>query len=246
MTIRLAIARGERAGERRGVSVYGACKACPRSRRSIASTVERARGQRVFIYDSTGYLASQTDWNGNVTTYVNNAIGQPTSVTEAAGTSLTRTTTISYDTTFTQLPHQVVAPRETTNYTYDASGNLLTLTETDTSGGPTNGQTRTLTYTYDSPGARLDGHGPRTDVTQKTTYTYSGNNVATLTNALGQVTLTPAKHQRLPLSMTDPNGVVTTFTYDLKDRLLSRTVQAASGNATTTYAYDLWRTRRHT
>jgi len=42
----------------------------------------------------------------------------------------------------------------------------------------------------------------------------------------------------LPLSMTDPNGVVTTFAYDPRNRLLSRTIHANDGNAATGFGYD--------
>src|SRR5690606_31079588 len=49
--------------------------------------------------------------------------------------------------------------------------------------------------------------------------------VHTITNALGQTTTfnTYNAHGQ-PLTMTDPNGVVTTLTYDLRQRLTSRAV----------------------
>jgi RHS repeat-associated protein len=193
-----------------------------------------------FTYDSNGYLASATDWNGHLTTYVNDAHGQPTSITEAAGSVLARTTTISYNTTFIHLPAQIVAPRATTTFSYDASGNLLTRTQTDTSGGPSNGQNHTWTFTYGSAGHILTSTGPRTDVTATTTYTYSGNTIATVTDPLGHIwTYGSYTASGWPLSFTDPNGVQTTYTYDLEDRLLSSTIHAASGNATTAYTYPL-------
>src|SRR5262249_24926998 len=51
---------------------------------------------RQFTYDTNGFTPSSTDWNGNLTTYINDAHGQPTSTTEASGTAQARTTTISY------------------------------------------------------------------------------------------------------------------------------------------------------
>ena len=51
---------------------------------------------RKFTYDTNGYTASQTDWNGNLTSYVNDVHGQPTTINEAVGTPLARTTTITY------------------------------------------------------------------------------------------------------------------------------------------------------
>jgi YD repeat-containing protein len=51
---------------------------------------------------------------------------------------------------------------------------------------------------------------------------------------LGHVShITSYNNSGLPLSMIDPNGIVTTFTYDARQRLLTRTVQASS-----TFAYN--------
>ncbi len=199
-----------------------------------------AAATELFTYDTNGYLASQTDWNGNLTTYVNDAHGRPISVTEASGSAVARTTTTTYDTTFPDLPDQVVAPRQTDTYTYDAAGNMLTKTETDTSGGSTNGQHRTWTYTYGSFGHVLTATGPRTDVTSTTRYTYDAtNDVTSVTDPLGHITTYSSYNPSgLPLTTVDPNGVTTTYTYDLHDRLLTRTVFGAAGNATTQFSYS--------
>ncbi|MFZ5555539.1 MAG: DUF6531 domain-containing protein, partial [Pseudomonadota bacterium] len=42
-------------------------------------------------YDANGFVASRTDWNGNLTTYTHDARGLETSRTEAAGTAQART-----------------------------------------------------------------------------------------------------------------------------------------------------------
>jgi RHS repeat-associated protein len=205
--------------------------------RAPSSTVPAA--SQSFTYDANGYTASTTDWNGNVTTYVNDASGNPTSITEAAGTPQARTTTISYAGPRGRQPGLIAAPRLTTAFTYDNKGNLLTRTETDRSGGSTDGQTRTWTFTYDDIGHVLTTTNPLGAVT---TYTYEGDNVATVTDALGHVSkITSYSGSGLPLSMTDPNGVVTTFTYDERNRLLSRTIHdpsSASDDATTSFGYD--------
>ncbi len=193
----------------------------------------------LFRYDSNGYTASATDWKGNLTTYVNDAFGQVTSMTEASGTPLARTTTTTYDATFVHLPDQIVAPDLTTTFTYDSKGNLLTRTTTDTSSTTTNGQTRTWHFTYDATGHVLTTVGPRTDLTQTTTYTYTSNNIATLTDALGHTTtFTSYNGSGQPLSATNPNGVVTTYTYTLRNWLLTVTVHTASNNLLYTLAYD--------
>src|SRR5262249_5399259 len=133
-----------------------------------------------YAYDANGFVASVTDWNGNVTQYVNDARGLPVRITEAAGTPLATTTTISYLPNF-HLPVEIVAPGLTTDFTYDANGNLLKTAQTDTTTQTvpysTNGEQRTWTYTYDALGHVLTADGPRTDVNDTTTYTYdaSGN-----------------------------------------------------------------------
>ncbi len=97
------------------------------------------------------------------------------------------------------------------------------------------------TYTYNSFGQVLTANGPRTDVSDVTTYTYYScttghecGQLHTVTNALSHVTTydTYNAHGQ-PLTITDPNGVVTTLTYDARQRLTSRTV----GSEQTTFDY---------
>src|SRR6185503_3383152 len=130
-------------------------------------------------------------------------------------------------------------PNRTTSFTHDASGNILTRTVTDTSVTPN--VSRTWTYTYNSYGQVLTEDGPRTDVSDITTYTYYScgtgyqcGQLETVTTALGQITTynTYNAHGQ-PLTITDPNGVVTTLTYDTRARLTSRQV----GTETTSFEY---------
>lgn len=207
--------------------------------RTATATVPAAT--RSFTYDANGYVASETDWNGNVTTYVNDTQGNPTSITEASGTTQARTTAISYAGPRGRQPGVITAPRLTTALTYDAIGNVLTRTETDTTGGSTSGQTRSWAFTYDNTGHVLTATNPLGAIT---TFTYNGNNIASVTNALGHVSnITSYNGSGLPLSMTDANDVVTTLTYDERNRLLSRTIHDASNrlppeDATTNFGYD--------
>ena len=103
-----------------------------------------------YTYDSNGYTASQTDWNGNVTNFVNDAHGQPTTIVEAAGAPQARTTTITYHSTF-HLPVKRVEPGLSATYTYDTNGELLTQVLADTTANTTpystSGQTRNLDST---------------------------------------------------------------------------------------------------
>jgi len=196
---------------------------------------------RRFTYDANGYLASATDWNGTLTTYVNDARGLPSAITEAAGTPQARTTTIAYDARF-HVPVTIAQPGLTTAFTYDTNGNVLTRTETDTTTGTapyaTGGTKRTWTYSW-SDGLLVSLQGPRTDVTAVTRFTYTSGALATITNALGQLTqITGHTPGGRPLTMIDANGVRTQLTYDVRQRLLSRTVNTADGALTTRYTYD--------
>jgi len=198
------------------------------------TTATTAAAVRSFTYDANGYTASSTDWNGNLTTYVNDSHGQPTSITEASGTNQARTTGITYHPTF-HLPAQITAPELTMVFGYDGNGNLQTRTASDTSGVGTP-TSRTWTYTYNGTGEVLTADGPRTNVTDVTSYGYdAAGNLITVTNALGQVTkITKHDKDGRPQNVRDPNGLVTALAYDPRGWLTSRKV----GTEHTGYAYD--------
>lgn len=191
-------------------------------------------------FDTNGNPSATTDFNGNQTLYLYDPVRNLESWrTEAAGTPQARVITTQWHSTF-RSPVQIDQPGQRTNFTYDSNGNLLTKTVTDTA---TNG-TRTWTYTYNSYGQVLTIDGPRTDVADVTTYTYqdcsSGygcGQLASVTDAVGNVTsyLTYNANGD-PLTISDPNGVVTTLTYDTRERLTSRSV------GTETTAYEYWPT----
>jgi RHS repeat-associated protein len=191
------------------------------------------------VYDASGNITSRTDFNGNQTNYVYNAqTNLETSRTEAYGTSSARTITTAWDTNWRQ-PDTITEPNRTTTFSYDSMGNVLTRTITDTTVTPN--VSRTWTYTYDSYGRMLTAKGPRTDVNSTTTYTYytctTGSQcggLETVTDPVGNLTTynTYNAHGQ-PLTITDPNGVVTTLTYDYRLRLTSRQV----GSETTTFSY---------
>ena len=103
------------------------------------------------------------------------------------------------------------------------------------------GTARVWQHTYDSNGRVLTSTDPNNKVTT-TTYHADNDpdlgkrgNVATIKNALGHVTvITAYDPNSRPLSITDPNGVITSMTYHPRGWLTSRTV----GGETTTYDYD--------
>jgi RHS repeat-associated protein len=193
-------------------------------------------------FDANGNLTAATDFDGNQTTYTydlsrNLEAGR----TEAAGSPHARSIATSWNSTFRR-PDLITEPNRTTGFTYDGGGNVLTKTVTDTSVTPNS--SRTWTYTYNSFGQVLTEDGPRTDVSDVTTYTYYNcvtgyecGQLLTVSNAANQTTTynTYNAHGQ-PLTLTDPNGTVTTLTYDARQRLTSR---QTAGETT---AFDYWPT----
>lgn len=100
---------------------------------------------------------------------------------------------------------------------------------------------RTETSTYNDAGQVLSIDGPRIDLSDVTRFDYDlQGNRTRLTNALGQQWLY-SRHDPAGnlLESIDPNGVVTTYDYDPRQRLTSMTEAAGTAMAaTTTFAYD--------
>jgi RHS repeat-associated protein len=206
-----------------------------------------------ITYDANGNVSSRTDFDGNLTCYLYDLSRNlevvrvegftpgsscPTNLatyTPASSTAQRKITT-SWDSTY-RLPTQVAEAIRTTSFTYDSSGSLLTKTITDLA----TTATRTWTYTYDSYGRILTADGPRTDVSDVTTYAYytcaTGSQcgeLQTITDALGHITTyNTYDADGRPLTITEPNGVVTTLTYDSRGHLKTR---SASGE-TTSFSY---------
>ena len=132
-----------------------------------------------------------------------------------------------------------------TTTSYDNQGNVTSIATTGYAGTATQ-QTSTANYQYNTLGQLTRVNGPRTDVSDIITYEYypntsdQGNNrgqLRTITNALNQTTqLSNYDANGNVGTITDPNGVVTTFTYDQRNRL--RTITNQSTGALTQYAYD--------
>ncbi|SHM29350.1 RHS repeat protein [Rhizobacter sp. OV335] len=96
------------------------------------------------------------------------------------------------------------------------------------------------TWTYDADGRMLTATDPDTDTTTFGYHTeanadHQRSDLKSITTSLGKVT-TFDRYNRYGqvLQSTDPRGIVTVNTYDLRQRLLTNTV----GGETTTYAYD--------
>jgi RHS repeat-associated protein len=189
--------------------------------------------------DSQQRATQMTDANGNITQYSYDT-DHLTSKSEAVGAAAARSTSYQYLNTFSALPTLITVPLKQTSYTYYSGTNNVHLkTITDTTVTPN--VSRVWTYSYNSFGKVLTIDGPRTDVTDVTTFAYytctTGSQcgqIETITNAVGQVTtFNTYNAYGQPLTITDPNGVLITLTYDLRQRVKSREV----GTETTSYSY---------
>lgn len=144
----------------------------------------------------------------------------------------------------------------TTTNTYSTTG-LLTAKSRQ---GYINGSSTTyaVAAAYDAKGRVTSTTGPRTDLTQTTSYAYYPDTDTDLARRGQLYTITdPASHVTTyagaaspynsytiygePQSVTDVNGVVTDMTYDGRGRVLTTVLKGVTGDTadlTTTYAYD--------
>jgi len=245
-------------GVPKGTAISGA--ACP------------SCGPASATYDNQGNATSRTDWNGNRTDYAHDpARNLETQRLEAltsggGATPQTRTITTEWHPAF-RLRTRLAEPLRITSYVYNGDGGTqcgsrpdATLVPgvlcaktvqatTDANGsqefsGSASGAPRTWRYTYNADGQLLTLDGPRTDLSDVTTYTYYPDddpdlgrrgNVATITNAAGHLTeITAYNAHGQPTTIVDPNGLTTTLAYDSRQHLVSRAV----GSETTGYEYD--------
>ena len=190
-------------------------------------------------YDAQGNVSQRVDFNNVPTQYTYDlSRNLPTIRTEASGTAVERTISTTWHPTY-RLPVQVDEGNRRTEYSYDSNGHLISRTLTDM--GQTPALSRTWSWTYDNQGRVLTADGPRTDISDITTYSYYActtgaecGRVKTITNALNHTTqINSYNAHGQPLSITDANGLVTTFTYDLRLRLTAYT----QGTETTTLTY---------
>ncbi|SOD24121.1 RHS repeat-associated core domain-containing protein [Variovorax sp. YR752] len=177
--------------------------------------------------DANALISSESDFKGVVTTTTWDVARRlPTTVVYASGTPDARTVTTQWHAIFA-LPMLVTEAGRTTAYTYDALGNTLSKTITDTA---TN-KAQLWQWTYTAQGLVSTQTEPNGAVTS---YTYDTlGNVLTATNALGLVTTYAYDTANRVVSSTAPNGLVTNYAYDARDRLLTQTV----GGQSTTLTY---------
>lgn len=230
---------------------------------------------RAINFDSNGFPSSYSDFKGNqtTTTYTN---GQLTQKVEGTGTAAQRTTNTTWDSTLRAPLSQTVLNASgteisATQWMYNSLGQLMARCDIDPTNSAATGYVcastgvvpagvRRSSYTYCAAvdgtqcpmiGLILTSTGPRTDVTQTTTYGYYMSSSAvncgtpgaachragdlhTVTDPLGFVTTVGSYDASGRITRTtDPNGVNTDFTYTARGWLASRSV----GGATTSFTY---------
>jgi RHS repeat-associated protein len=242
---------------------------------SVNGTCESCSPITSWAYEFNGMVNQTTDFNGNVTTYQHDGEGLLTGTVEGSGSSTPRPIQTDWNDTL----HVPTERRwldynyntiTKTDWVYNARGQALAKCSIDMSmsaaasytcaaTGTAPAGVRRSTYTYCDAvasgcplvGLLLTATGPRTDLTQTTSYSYyassSASNCGTpggachqpgdlyqIADALGHVT-TYASYdgEGRVTRITDPNGVNTDTTYTPRGWLASRSV----GGSATTFTY---------
>jgi RHS repeat-associated protein len=231
--------------------------------------VVNALGHRTeYVYDNFGRQTQQKDALGRVTSYQYDTLsrrigrtlpmGQQESVAyDAVGQMLSRTdfnnrtTTFGYDVMgrlTTRTPSTAFSEEPAITYTYNAKGQLLTMTDA-TGTTPYAYDTRdrltqkvtpqgTLFYTYDIGGS-LASITTSTSGGAAMTYTYDAlNRLATVTDLNNQTTTYSYDAVGNLATTALPNGVTSTYSYTSLNRLLNLASEK-SGNNVANYGYTL-------
>ena len=214
-----------------------------------------------MTYDSNGFLKSAKDWNGNATDYTYGSTGLLQERIDAAGSTVQRATTMTWNTALrVPLTRTVLDANgntvSDTQWVYNNGGQTLARCEIDPTNSAAAGYTcsttgnvppgvRRWTYTYCTAidttqcpivGLLLTATSPRTDTTQTTTYSYYQ-----ASSAINCGTPSAACYQAGELhTITDPQGHVTTIaSYDADGRI-TRLTDANGINTDMTYTPRGW------
>lgn len=180
----------------------------------LASTTSPNGGTTTYAYDSAGDVARVTNPLGLVTSHTYDNLGREVSSTQTSDSyPAGLTTTYVYD-SLDRVVEQTDPPvtdrvtgavhTEVTTTTYDPDDNVLTATVSDSTGGDAS---RTTTNTYDAYGQ-----------------------LASVTDALGNVTKYTYDALGDRLTLTNPAGVTTSYAYDAAGNLLTTTLDGYTGN----------------
>lgn len=221
------------------------CPTCGGGVDKLTALVD-AKGQKTsWRYDLLGHLLSETDPLLNVTSYTYDAAGNQISRTAANGTvteysydPLQRlVSSASYDGSKTSKVYdpaghvQRAANKNIVyTYTYDAAGRVTQVADS---------RGYTLSYEYDLAGNRTAMKiQPKNSEERITTYVYDdGNRLISLTSPAGTFTYRYNGAGRRE-SLSYPNGIVTSYSYDDAGGLTGLTHSAAD-TTIASFAYEL-------
>jgi RHS repeat-associated protein len=221
-----------------------------------------------YTYDADGNIASHTDANNHTTFYEYDSMNRKTKRTLPLGQSETfaydlagrpsahtdfrgKTTVMTFDSLdrmLTKVPDDSLgeAPHSysysptgmrisatdgtgTTSYTYDVRDRLLTKA---TPAG-------TLTYTYDSSGNVASVRSSNANGTSVNYVWDAANQLSSVTdNRAGGTTTATYTSTKRPSSLTQPNGVTVSYSYDSMDRVAGMTWQQAAASAFGSWQYS--------
>ena len=216
---------------------------------NITRRVDAQNNATTYGYDARGNLIERTDplascsavpYSQDVTRWTYNAENLVSSRTDALGNQWTYT----YDGAGNLV--RAVAPIGATSATYDAWGQVTSLTDANS---------HTTHYRYDTYGNRIETTDAASGVSSSTfditgrelsytdanhhsvSFSYNGNDqIVTITDPKGNATTFAYDRNNLLLSTTDRNGVTREFRYDKNLKLIAGRDHPAG--AWQTYTYD--------
>lgn len=199
--------------------------------REIATVLPLGQAS-AMTYDANGNTATETDFNGDTTTYTHDDNDRVIHIAYADGQS----EAFTWDDNGNRLT--ATNAQGTTAYQYDVLNRLTREEKPDGS---------VLTYAYDANGNRtrvtVSGHGR----TATTRYTYDAlNRLHTVTDEQGGVTTHAYDAAGNLVTLTFPNGFVTTYSHDDLNRPLSVITRNAQSQIVGSETYTLHPTGRRT
>ncbi len=183
-------------------------------RGGLTTVTDPAGRKLTFTYGSNGLVASVTDPGGRKVTYSYDSSNNLTGVTDAAN----GTWTFTYDTSHNMLT--ATDPRGgTSTLVYDSSNRVSSWTD------PMN---RTTTYGYSGPIGGAETTTETDPLGNVTDWTYQSLELVSKTEGAGTSSAATTSYGFDPATMgvssvTDPDGHVTTSTYDAAGNLLATT-----------------------
>jgi RHS repeat-associated protein len=223
----------------------------------LTKVIDALGGETTYTYDEVGNRISQTDANGNTTSFEYDSFGREikrilpdgqfeTRTYDAVGNLLGRTDFMGRTTTYAykannQLTNITYADRSTVSFTYNPAGKRSTVTDTrGTTAYTYNAQNllesltypdgRKLEYGYDAVGNRIRMTATIGVTILTTTYTYdAAGRLAVVTDPNGRTYSHSYDANGNRGSVSYPNGVSTTYTYDTLNHLTDLTTVGTSG-----------------